>query len=372
MAEIGVGLIGYGGIGRVHALCYRMIPLCYPALALQPRIAAVQVATPGSAERVGRELPEVRATTSLADLLADPQVSLIDCCAPTADHAAIVRAALDAGKPVFCEKPLAVEPREAAALAALAVERGLVCGVNYHFRNIPALQHARRWIEQGSLGDPVGFHLRYYRASNLKRDRAVTWRFQGAGSGVLLDLGSHLVDLITFLLGPAHTVSAQTRTLIGQRPTAGGGTAQITSDDAAWLSLELTNGAIGTAHASKVAAGTADDLRVEAYGTRGTLIFDAAHPNELQIADDQGRRIISTLSASAPTPTYPTAEVPTATLLWHLSTVAGYLQSLGGQPGPLASFGQAAYVDAVLEAAQRSAASGVAHAIPADVRELLV
>ena len=362
--EIGVGLIGYGAIGRVHALCYRMLPLCYPGLVLRPRLAAVQVASQRGAERAHGELGDVRVTTNLADLLADPAVELVDCCAPTGDHAAIVQAALNAGKPIFCEKPLAVAASDAQALVELADQRGLICGVNYHFRAIPALQEAKRWIEAGNLGEAVGFQIRYFRASNLKRERPINWRFQGAGSGVLVDLGAHLIDITLHLLGPIRTVAASTRTLVAQRPAANGELVAVESDDAAWLSLELAGGGRGTLHVSKVVPAAADDLRIEAYGTRGTLIFDTANPNRLIIGDSAGQREIGVFSSTTPAPAYPSSELVTAPLLWHMASIAGYLDALGNAHPASPSFAEAAQVDAVLTAALRSAALGgvsVAH-----------
>ena len=104
--EIGVGLIGYGAIGRLHALCYRMLPLSYPDLPLMPRIVAVATASAASAERARRELGDPAVTTSFEDLLDNPSVALVDCCAPTGDHARMATAALLAGRALLCEKPL--------------------------------------------------------------------------------------------------------------------------------------------------------------------------------------------------------------------------------------------------------------------------
>ena len=355
-SEIGVGLIGFGAIGRVHALCYRMLPLCYPDLLLRPRLAAMLVASERGAEKARRELGDIQVTTSLDEFLASPVIGLVDCCAPTGDHAAIVRSALEAGKPVFCEKPLAIGAPNAHSLAALAESHKLLCGVNYHFRFIPALQEAKRWVEAGGLGDVIGFQMRYFRASNLKRDRPVNWRFQGPGSGVLVDLGAHLVDMTLHLLGPIASVAARTRTVVQERPSFDGGMVSVESDDAAWISLELVNGGLGTAQVSKVTPGAADDLRIEAYGTHGSLIFDTADPNGLILADTSGQRRIATFSKAAPMPGYPSGELATSPVLWHMTSLAAYLHALCSQGTPSPNFAAAAEVDIVLEAALASAA----------------
>ncbi len=302
--EIGIGLVGYGAIGRVHALCYRMLPLAYPDLPLMPRIVAVATASAASAERARRELGDLLATTDLDELLRHPEVAMVDCCAPTGEHVRVAQAALQADKALFCEKPLGANEAEAQAIAALAQERGLHGGLNYHFRYIPAIQEARRRIEAGLLGEVYGFHMRYYRASNLRADRPLTWRFAGPGSGVLVDLGSHLIDLVLHLLGPIATVAAQTRTVVAERTGPGGLLAAVESDDVAWLQLELASGGRGTLEASKAVPGAADDLRIEAYGAHGTLIFDTRDPNVLQLAEGPssppGGQTIATFSRAWP------------------------------------------------------------------------
>lgn len=359
-AEIGVGLIGYGAIGRLHALCYRMLPLAYPDLPLMPRLVALATAGPASAERARQELGDLAPTTSFERLLDDPRVALVDCCAPTGDHARMATAALMGGRALFCEKPLTASACDSQALVALAEQRGLAGGLNFHFRWAPAIQEARRLIEAGLLGDVLSFHMRYYRSSNLRLDRPASWRFVGAGSGVLVDLGSHLIDMTLHLLGPIAGVSAHTRTLVGQRPGADGQPVRIDSDDAAWLQIELAGGGRGTIEASKLVPGAADDLRIEAYGTNGALIFDTRDPSSLSIAEGAGSppggRTIMPFSRTWPAASLPGAENPTGTLQWHLASLAAFMEALGAGVAPQADLQAGLAVDRVLEAAAQSAA----------------
>lgn len=359
--EAGIGLIGYGGIGRVHALCYRMLPLTHPELSLRPRLVAVAVTSARSAERARHELGDVATTTDVEELLHNPEVTLVDCCAPTGEHAAIAAATLRAGKALLCEKPLTASAAESAALVALARERGLVGAVHYHFRGIPALQEARRRIEAGLLGEVLGFSMRYFRSSNLRRDRPATWRSSGPGSGTLVDLGAHLVDLAHVLFGPIISVSARTRTVIATRPDARGGQVRIEADDDAWLSVELDGGVPGTIVVSKVVPGASDDIRIEAYGTEGALLFDTRDPNTLIVAGANGPpggQTVTTLSRATPPPTVPGAETPTATTQWHLTAIAAFLDALGrGEPPPV-DLEAALAVDRVIDAALQSAGEG--------------
>lgn len=359
--EIGVGLVGYGGIGRMHALCYRMLPLAYPDLPVAARVVAVATASAASGERARRELGDVAVTTDLAELLRRPDVALVDCCAPTGDHARVAAAALGAGKALFCEKPLGATAEESAALAALARERGLPGGINYHFRHAPALQEARRRIDGGLLGEVYSFRLHYYRSSNLRRDRPLTWRFAGPGSGVLLDLGSHLIDLALHLLGPVAAVAARTRTVVAERRGPGGQAQPVESDDAAWLQVELAGGGYGTIEASKVVPGAGDDLLFEAYGSAGALAFDTRDPNGLLVAEGGGgvgSRRIATLSDTRPAAALPGAEAPTGSLQWHLASLAAFLDALGRGARPQPSLDDGLAVDRVIAAALRSARAG--------------
>lgn len=363
--ELGVGLIGYGGIGRMHALCYAMLPLVYPDLPARAKIVGVATAGSESAERARRELGDVFVTTSAEQLIEHPGVALVDCCAPTGDHARYAAATLRAGKLLYCEKPLTGDARASAELAELARARGLAAGVNYHFRQIPALQLARELTAQGLLGEVYGFHMRYFRASNLKRDRPVSWRFAGPGSGVLVDLGAHLVDLVLTLLGPIVSVSAQARTVVPERPGLDGRPVAVTSDDAAWLQLGLAGGGRGTLAVSKIVPGAGDDLRIEAYGSAGWLCFDTADPNSLVVAEGagapQGGRRIVTASRSAPATTLIGGETPVGVVQWHLAALAGFLgaASAGAPADPGLEAGLA--VDRVLSAACESLAqAGVA------------
>jgi predicted dehydrogenase len=356
---IGIGLVGYGAIGRLHALCYRMLPLVYPELP-PVRVVAVQTASADSAGRARRELGDVLATTSLEELLAHPDVRAIDCCAPTGDHAPIAQAAIAAGHALFCEKPLAATPAESAAIVEAARRHRIAAGVNFHFRQVPALQEAARLVDQGLLGTVIGFHARYYRASNLRRDRPLTWRFEGPGSGVLADLGSHMIDMTRYLLGPIAAVAAHTRILIDKRPAADGSRRAVEGDDAAWLQLRLADGGLGSVEVSKLVPGAGDDIRIEAYGTAGALSFDTRDPNGLEIVEGAtaaGGRRVATLSRTQPPATLPSAETPTGVLSWHLASVRAFIAGLAGLDGPPApSLEDGLQVDRVIAAARASAA----------------
>jgi len=354
-----IGIIGYGAIARLHATVLHMLPQLYPQLALRPQLAAICAGGPQSQATARRDWPAVP-QLSYADLLADPTIALVLCATPTGSHAEHVAQALAAGKHVFCEKPLTVQRSQSLALWHQAQSQGLLLAMNHHFRRIPALQHARTLIANGQLGRGVSAHLRYFRASNVRPDRPLTWRFRGDAGGVLVDLGSHLIDLTHYLFDQRIVrVQAQLRTVWPQRPDQHGVLTDVTSDDVAWLNAELADGMRVSIEASKVVPGAADDIRVEAYGDQGSFVFDMADVNTLQIGRADAPAAMQRThqwNRQSPQPTLPGAETATGSLAWHAATWESVLAHLAGESRQLCDGSAGVAVDAVIEAARLSAA----------------
>ena len=361
--QIGVGLVGYGGIGKLHALVYRALPIAAGPAMPPVRLVGVCTATAASAARAAAETGATLATTDLQELLDCPEITVVDCCTPTADHLAVARAALAAGKALYCQKPLAHNLAAAGEIAQAARQADRPTGLHFNFRWSPALRHAHRLISNGFLGDLYSVRLSYLRASNLDSTRPMSWRFRRAeGGGVLLDLGAHVVDLATYLFGPITMVSGRLRTMITQRVGPSGALEAVETDDAAWLDVEFALGGVGALEMSKMAVGAQDDLRLEAYGSRGALRFDAMDPHWLWTCDAAragggyqrqpvGDRYQPAFAAFG-------ADVVGGWPAWHMASVAAFLRSLaGGEPfRPSVEDGLA--VQRVLETALRSSETG--------------
>ncbi len=165
------------------------------------------------------------------------------------------------------------------------------------------------------------------------------------------DLPKARIDLTLHLLGSISTVAARTRTVVPERPGPDGKPQLVTSDDVAWLELGLANGARGTLEASKMVPGAGDDLRVEAYGTRGTLIFDTRNPNQLYVADEHGGRQIATWSRTTPAASLPGGEMSSGWIQWHAASIATFLDALGSDAEPNPSLEAGLNVDRVIDAA---------------------
>ena len=291
--SLGVGMVGYAFMGAAHSQAWRTAPHAFD-LPLRPVLSALcgrdRAATEAAARRYGFGGVE----TDWRALLERDDVQLIDVCTPGDSHAEISIAALEAGKHVLCEKPLANTVAEAEAMAAAAARaeaRGVRSMVGFNYRRVPALALARELIASGRVGE-----IRHVRASYLQdwlADAAfpLTWRLQKehAGSGALGDLGAHVVDLAQYLTGQLISgVCGVAATFVPERPLPGGGdrTGRVTVDDAVAFTARLESGALATFEATRFASGRKNALRIEVYGARGSLAFDLERLNELEFCDN--------------------------------------------------------------------------------------
>ncbi len=284
MTTLGIGLAGYGGIGKLHTLAYRSIPSYYPSFP-RYRLAAVCTRSQKSAQAAAADGGFTKAYTNLQEMVNDPEVHVVDCVLPNDAHKEAVFATLRAGKSIYCEKPLALTGKEARELAALAASSTGTLGMTFNYRFVPAIQKARRLVESGALGEIYRFHAEYLHTGYQDASRPLSWRMkrESSGGGAIMDLGSHIIDLVRFLVGEFAEVSATTKTYITQRPLFKGApeTGPVDVDDAAWIQATMKNGATGTLTVSRFATGSADDLRLIVEGSKGAFRFDLMDANWL-------------------------------------------------------------------------------------------
>jgi predicted dehydrogenase len=315
-----VGMVGYAFMGAVHAHAWRNAHRFFD-LPITPELTAVagrnKEAVSAAAERLGF----VSMETDWRALVERDDIDVVDICTPGDSHAMIAVAALQAGKHVLCEKPLANTVDEAEQMAAVAraeAERGVWAMCGFTYRRTPALALARRLVEAGRIGTVRHVRAQYLQDWLHDPDAPMTWRLDKAksGSGALGDLGAHLVDTTQWLTGQAITgVSAIVQTFVTSRPLSGersglGGhgetganapRGEVTVDDAALFTARFADGAIATFEATRFALGRKNALRVEINGTAGSIAFDFEENNVLQFFDgtepveEQGfRRILVT------------------------------------------------------------------------------
>jgi len=301
-ARLRFGLIGSGYMGRAHAIALHSVAAAFGA---DYAVECVTIADV-TAERARAAAESLGFAAGAADwrsIVADPAIDVVDICTPNHLHAEMALAAIAAGKHVYCEKPLALDMKESAAIVA-AARRARVCNViGFNYICNPMLQVAQEMIAAGELGEVVMFRGSYL--EDYMGDPAVpySWRCQRklAGSGALADLGSHLINMGHFLLGPLARVNATLRTVHEQRTDrASGERRPVENEDIAQALVEFSSGVRGTMEISRIATGYKCGLGIEVHGTRGTLLFDQERMNELKFyngGDAAGRRGFRTILA---------------------------------------------------------------------------
>jgi predicted dehydrogenase len=364
---LGIGMVGYGFMGRAHSQAWRTVGHMY-ALPLLPRLAAICGRNEHAVRAVAEQQGWPAWETDWRRLIERDDVDLVDVSTPGSSHAEIAIAALEAGKHVLCEKPLAnsVEEGEAmVAAAAQAAERGVQAMVGLNYRRVPAMAVARQLVADGRLGE-----LRHVRGTYLQDwlvdpDFPLVWRLQAeeAGSGALGDLGVHLVDLLQYVAGDTlATVVGQAATFIEERRAPEGERGEVTVDDAALFQGRFTGGALGSFEVSRFATGRKNALRLELNGSLGSLAFDLERLNELELyeaGDNAGfRRVVVT----EPTDPYMAAWWPPGHVLGWEHTFVHELKDFvegiaAGQPVQ-PTFADALQVQRVLAAVARSHESG--------------
>jgi len=285
-------------MGRLHSAAYRRVPHHYPDCAGVARLVAAADEVDERAEEATEQLGFARATTSWRDVLADPEVEAVSITAPNFLHREMALAACDAGKHFWGEKPLGRSPRETAEIAAAAEQAGVRTIVGLNYRHAPAVQHARRLIAGGALGEIAHVRIQFIAGYASNPRGALSWRFlrELAGLGVLADLGSHAVDLGQFLLGPVEKVAAATSIVIPSRPRAASGhgthfsvveestdVAAVENEDWAGALLEFASGVMGTLELSRVAVGAEARYAFEVSGSQGAVGWDFERLNELRV-----------------------------------------------------------------------------------------
>ncbi|MEW1775605.1 Gfo/Idh/MocA family oxidoreductase [Streptomyces sp. NPDC086777] len=367
---LGVAAIGYAFMGRAHSQAWRNVAAHFDVPAVEQRVL------------VGRDAARVAETaarhgwaetaTDWREVIGRDDVHIVDVCAPGWLHAEIAVAALEAGKHVLVEKPLANSLAECEAMVAAARAaraRGVQSMVGFNYRRVPALAYARRLIADGRIGTVRQVRASYLQDWLASEDAPMTWRLrkETAGSGALGDIASHTIDQVQFLLGDTVTeVSGRLHTFVARR-TGPHGVEDVTVDDAAWATLLLAGGAVASVEVSRVALGRKNSLRIEVYGSEGALAFDLERLNELEFLDavgpaaEQGlRRIIVT----EPEHPYLGAWWPQGHIIgWeHTFThqIRDFLAAIREGTAPSPSFEEGLQVQRVLTAVEESAAKSTA------------
>jgi predicted dehydrogenase len=289
MTELRVGIIGGGYMARAHSVALAALPV-YAQQGVQPVREIICDVTDELAEKAARDFGFRRWTSDWRAVIDDPRVDVIDIVLPNAMHHEVVMAALAAGKHVTCEKPLASTLEESVEMAEAAERAGVVHQIGLNWRLAPAVQQARRLIDDGSIGEIRDFRGYWLADFGSDASAPMTWKYTraGAGSGALGDTGSHIIDMARFLVGEVDQVVGLSRIHVPERfyPGADEPTAVDVEDDSAFLA-EFEGGAYGYIQNTRSSPGRKNHCGFELHGSLGSLYFDWERMNELQFYDSR-------------------------------------------------------------------------------------
>lgn len=289
-------------MGMVHGRAYRAAGERFADTGVKARLVVCADGNAQRAKRAQQALGFEQATDDWRQVIDHPHVQAINIAAPNHVHLEMVEAAAQAGKHIFCEKPVGRTPQETAKIARLAQEAGVLTFVGFNYRWAPMVQYAQRLIEAGKLGQLTHYRGRFFSMYGSNPLGQLTWRFDFArsGYGVLGDIMSHVIDLSHMLCGPVQRVMGHRHTFIPQRPLPGAqGThfslgkpedpkGEVTNEDYVSVLVQFANGAQGTFEACRVIYGPKCEMAFELNGTQGALHWNFERMNELLVCLPEG------------------------------------------------------------------------------------
>lgn len=283
--SLGIGLVGAGFMGRCHASAFRAVTGIFE-LPFELKLEILADITDDAAERNAELLGFKRSTSDWKQLCNDPAVDIVSIAAPNALHEPIVLEAISAGKTVYCEKPLSTTLESAARMTIAAEKSSTLTMVGFNFLRNPMIKLVKKIVDCGELGEVISFRGRHAENYMCDPETPHSFRTQPEGGGATADIGSHIISMARYLLGPIHTVSAQCSTIHKTRPRHAGSQqyAPVEVDDIGQAIITFENGAVGSIEANWAAFGRTMDLSFEITGTKGAVAFTQEHMNELLIA----------------------------------------------------------------------------------------
>ena len=372
MKKIRIGLIGIGFMGKTHLWSVRNLPFFYKTadMGFTAEVVAACGSSLPKAEAFAREFEIPKAVTTPEEIIADPQIDVVDICTPNPLHFDVAKAAIEAGKAVLCEKPLTVTAAEADELARLANEHGVICGTVFNNRFLAPVMRAKQLIEEGRLGRILSFDFSYRHNSCIDPDRTVGWKQTAeAGGGTLYDLGPHVLDLCHYLCGELSFVLGRSQIAYPTHLRADGSVWQTNADEAFYLIGGTREGATGTVTVSKLTQGANDELTFSINGEKGSLSFSLMHPNYLNYYDATAvgspmggvrgyTRIECVGRYPSPASGFPAIKAPQGWLRGHIGCMQNFLSCVASGTPCSPSFSDGAYVQSLLEAAVESDRQG--------------
>ena len=302
--NINIAVIGTGFMGRTHSYSAVNLPFFYDNLPFKPVLHTICSRDKEKGEAVKNDWGFSYSETDTAQILANDEIDVIDICTPNIYHFDVILKALDAGKNIYCEKPLVISSEQANKVVEKLESvknkntrfADAVCAAVFHNRFSPAVLRAKQLIQEDRLGRIISFRCLYLHNSSIDLNRNAGWKQDAniGGGGVLFDLGSHAIDLVRFLCHDAGEITdifGTSQIFFPVRKGMDGKEWRTNADEAFYITAKMTgrngdSGIIGTIEASKLATGTNSDLSIEIYGEKGALKYSLMQPNYLEFYDN--------------------------------------------------------------------------------------
>jgi predicted dehydrogenase len=368
-------MIGYKFMGKAHSNAWRQAPHFFdlPAEVVMHSICGRD---PAGVHAAAEQLGWQRAMTDWREVVANPEIDIVDVTTGNDTHAEISIAALKAGKAVLCEKPLAMNAREAKTMWQAAAKSKRVNMVCHNYRRIPALVLARKMIESGQLGTIYHYRARYLQDWIVDPNFPLVWRLQGklAGSGAHGDINAHIIDLGRYLVGEIDEVCGMMETFIKERPLLASGSGRnakgaaqkgkVTVDDAVITIGRFQNGALMNLEATRFALGRKNGIQLEINGSKGSVFFDFEDMNRLKYynqADPAGQRGFRDILVTESVHDYASAWWPAGHIIGYehtfVHTLADFVKAVAAGKSVQPTFEDGYRNQVVLDAIEKSAKS---------------
>ena len=369
--DLGIGILGFGFMGRTHTYGLINVPLFYDNPPF--RIKHISVCNPSEAKRAAATAAGYyrHVEADYRTLIDDPEIDVICVASPNGVHKEQLESAIAANKHIYCDKPVVGTVAEAEGLAKM-LDSGNYSGKHQmvlQYRFFPATMRAKQLIDEGFLGRVAHYRAAYLHSSNIDAKKAIHWKSDRSrgGGGVFFDMGVHVLDLMTHFVGPIDSLCAASTTFHPVRTNAEtGAMVNVDTDDATLTVIRHANGAIGSIEASKVATGACDELRFEIHGEHGAIRFNLMDPNWLEVYDlrDAGgpmggmrgfKRIECVQQYPAPASGFPHPKFTIGWMRAHMHCMFSFLQAIAEDRQPSPSLHDGIRLQGLLEAGERAA-----------------
>lgn len=334
-----VGIVGFGYMGKMHAMCYDNVKYYYDT---DIEVNLYAVVSSKSQEELPVRFEKIYATYE--ELLADENVDIVDICAPNYMHAQVLIKAIEKKKHIYCEKPLTLNLETAKKVLDVYKNSGYdkISRVTFEYRFVPAIMRAKQLIDSGAIGKIINFNFKYYGSEFLNPNRSISWQStkEMSGGGVLYAMGTHSIDLIRYLIGDVEEVFAQKKTYFKERPSKENLNewVKVEIEDIVNAQFECKNKAVGTLELSQVAAGSGVDFTFEIYGEKGAIKFNHENPNVLYYYNNEdtkepygglsGFKAIETTQKYGGEAVFPPPRVTIAWSRYHIASIYDFLHGI--------------------------------------------